>query len=109
MTADEQHEDLLVQIYSITEFISKKWILLIMHVIAEGGKARFSEIEERLPDINPRILSDRLSELEEQGLIERVVTETKPVSIHYQMTEKANELIQVFHPLADWALKWNNK
>lgn len=106
MNADKQHEDALAHIYAITELISKKWVLLIMHVIAESGETRFSEIEERLPDINPGILSDRLSELEEKGLVERVVTETKPVSIHYQMTEKADELISVFHPLAEWARKW---
>jgi DNA-binding HxlR family transcriptional regulator len=111
MTAEEQkqHEDALAHIYVITELISKKWVLLIMHVIAAGGETRFSEIEEQLPDINPAILSDRLSELEKKGLVERIVTKTKPVSIHYQMTEKADDLIRVFHPLAEWAQKWGNE
>ena len=92
--------------YKTIDLISKKWVLLIIHVVAEKKRARFSEIVEILSDINTRILSERLSELEKEGLIERIVENTKPVTVYYQLTNKAQDLNKLFALLVDWANTW---
>jgi len=51
--------------------ISKKWALLIINAIGIYGRLRFNKIMEELRGISPRTLSDRLKELQAEGLIER--------------------------------------
>lgn len=96
-------------IYKIIETLSKKWALLILRTIGEKKKIRFSEIKQALPEINSRILSERLSHLEEEEIIKRVVLDTKPISISYEITEKGADLKQIFDCFVKWADKWGAK
>ena len=93
--------------YKTINLISKKWVLLVIHVVAEKKRVRFSEIVKMIPDINTRILSDRLSELEKEGLFDRIVENTKPVTVYYQLTDKAKDLNKVFASLVGWANTWS--
>lgn len=93
-------------LYNITDLIAKKWSMLILRVIYEEKEARYSQITSRLTDINPKILSDRLTELQQQGLIKRNVTDDKPVDIRYTLTKKGKGLVKAITPLAKWAQKW---
>ncbi len=77
-----------------------------MRAIAEEKKMRFSDLKEALPEINSRMLSERLSELEEEGLIVRNVQQTKPIVIEYEVTEKGMDLKKVFSELCSWCKKW---
>lgn len=90
----------------VIEKLSKKWSLLILGSFMQGEKLRFSEIIHSLPKLNTRILSQRLSELEQEGLIVRTVTQTKPTTIFYQITNKGMALQQVVGHYADWVKKW---
>lgn len=96
-------------VYCIIETLSKKWVLLILRTIAEKKKLRFSEIKQELPEINSRILSERLSELEEENIIKRVVQDTKPITISYEITDKGADLKQIFECFVKWAKKWGEK
>jgi len=93
-------------IYCIIEKLSKKWSLLILGSFMKGRKLRFSEIIDSLPKLNSRILSRRLSELEQEGLIVRTVTQTKPIMISYEITKKGMALQDVFEHYADWVKTW---
>ncbi len=53
----------------VMDIISKKWSLLVINTIGNSKKIRYSEIRDILGDINSKVLSDRLKELEEEGLI----------------------------------------
>ena len=94
--------------YRIIERLSKKWSLLIIRSLTERKRMRFSEIAEFLPEINSRILSERLSELEEEGLIRRTVEGSKPITISYEITEKGMDLRRVFVAFISWAKKWSH-
>ena len=93
-------------VYGIIEFCSKKWAMHILRVIADQKTMRFCTIKEALPDINSRILSERLSELEEEGFIDRIVTEDKPICIEYRITEKGADLRSVFTCFCKFGEKW---
>jgi len=81
----------------------------ILRTIAEHKKIRFSQIKKDLPDINSRILSERLSELEEDKLITRIVKSSKPIVIEYEITEKGADLKKVFSAFCKWGEKWGEK
>jgi len=101
------HSDDIMEMH---QMISQKWVTCILHsMCACGGTMRFSDIEKSLPYINANILSQRLSDLEKQGLVERVVTNNKPVQINYKLTPKAAELKKIFKELARWSQKWARK
>jgi len=93
-------------LYNITDLIAKKWSMLILRIIYEEKEVRYSNITARLTDITPKILSDRLTELQQKGLINRNVTNNKPVDIRYTLTKKGKGLVKAITPLAKWAQKW---
>lgn len=78
-------------IQSVFNFLSKRWMLLILRSIHEE-KETFGDIKRSLGSISSKILSERLSELEQEGLITRSVTGEKPVKIRYAITKKGAKL-----------------
>lgn len=74
-------------IASLMNIISKKWVLLIIRSIACGANC-YSNIEKELSDINPAILSSRLKELQDTGLLEKNIVSQNPLKIEYRLTKK---------------------
>jgi len=88
------------------EILARRWAGLILTSLMEQP-ARFSEIKTAVEGISDRVLSQRLAELEDIGLIERkVYASTRPVLVEYNATEMACELSSVFDALQEWAEKW---
>ncbi len=85
--------------------LGKKWTGLILRVLM-GGPRRFGEFREQIPDISDRLLSERLKELEEEGIIRRQVHNTKPVLIEYELTKKGRDLESVVQSIQHWAERW---
>ena len=86
-------------------FIWKKWILLIMKSISEWCKC-FSDIEKSLDWINPRILSNRLKELEEFGFVESHTKENTKNKTIYCLSEKWMSLSKNIQIMWEWVKKW---
>ena len=95
--------------YRIIEKLSKRWSLLILHAFTQKRTLRFTDILSVLPQINSRILSLRLSELEKEGLIKRSVSEKKPVTITYEVTEKGMDLRRIFESFSVWSRRWSQQ
>ena len=95
-------------VYRTMDYLSKKWAILILHQLSKGDEwQRFSHIRNAMKEITPKVLAERLRELEEEGLIEkRVDTTCMPVKSEYRLTEMSRELMTVVHDLKMWALKW---
>lgn len=87
------------------QLLGKRWTGVIIHVLSEGH-TRFNEIGEQIPNISQKMLADRLKDLEQQGIVERVVFPETPVRIEYHLTEKGEELYPVMAELQKWAEKW---
>jgi len=86
-------------------FIWKKWVLLIVKSISEWCMC-FSDIEKKLNWINPRILSNRLKELEEFGFVESHIKENTKNKTIYCLTEKWMSFSKNIDALNEWTKKW---
>jgi DNA-binding HxlR family transcriptional regulator len=88
------------------ELIGRRWTGAIIFVLLRS-RSRFAHLREAIPDITDRMLSDRLRELEEEGVVERTVIPETPVRIEYALTKKGRALAQAFEAIGEWAHKWD--
>lgn len=94
-------------ICSLFELLGRKWTLHTVGFLSMQGTVRFNELKRQLDGISPRTLSDRLDELEQMGLIERIDHETIPPKVEYRLTEQGEDLDRVYEALMDWAKTWD--
>lgn len=80
------------------ELLWKKWVIFIMKAIDEGAHT-YGTIREAIGSANTTIVSQRLDELGEYGMIERKVVSEKPVQIRYSLTKKWKEITKVIDKL----------
>lgn len=87
------------------ELIGRRWTGAILRALAHGTD-RFSALVETIPGLSDRMLSERLKELEAEGIVRRTVIPETPVRITYQLTEKGNALGSVMDAIGQWAQDW---
>jgi DNA-binding HxlR family transcriptional regulator len=87
------------------ELIGGRWSGAIIRALL-GGVTRFSDLSATIPGISDRMLSERLKELEAEGLVERTVYPDIPVRIEYHPTEKCRSLGTVMESISYWADSW---
>jgi DNA-binding HxlR family transcriptional regulator len=104
-TAEPQREACCSLYHQAVELVGKRWTGAIVMVLLEGP-ARFSEIKECVPDLSDRLLSERLKELESEGMVERQVLEGIPVRVQYLLTDKGMALGPALDSLKSWAQPW---
>lgn len=88
------------------DIFGRKWTIHLLRVIDEEDGLRFNELKRRSEGISPRVLSDRLSELTEMDLLERIDYEEVPARVEYELTEKARGLDRIFDAYLAWADRW---
>jgi DNA-binding HxlR family transcriptional regulator len=82
--------------------LGKRWSGLVVDLLLQRP-ARFNEIHTALPQLSNRVLSDRLVELQEVGLVERDVDPGPPVAVTYRLTERGRGLGPAMDALRVWA------
>jgi DNA-binding HxlR family transcriptional regulator len=87
------------------ELIGRRWSGAIIFVLLRG-RARFAEIRDAIPEMTDRMLSERLLELENEGVVERTVIPDTPVRVEYALTKKGRALVPAVDAIVDWAHKW---
>jgi DNA-binding HxlR family transcriptional regulator len=87
------------------QLLGKRWTGLILDALM-GGPRRFCELTSSVEGLSDRVLSDRLRELELEGIIERVVYPQIPVRVEYRLTEKGHDLKPVVDAIHTWAQNW---
>lgn len=87
------------------ELIGRRWSGAILREMLAGG-TRFSELRDAIPDISDRMLSERLKELEAEGLVTRLAHSEMPVRVEYRLTDKGRDLKRVLAAIGDWADHW---
>ncbi len=96
-------------VYNTVDIVSKKWSLLIILEINKGSnnERQYSDIKKSIPGITPKILSERLKELELQKIISKRIDNSKvPINTFYSLTECGLDLMIVIQDLKKWGLKW---
>jgi DNA-binding HxlR family transcriptional regulator len=87
------------------ELIGRRWTGAILRAML-SGEARFSDIASVVPGLSDRLLSERLKELEAEGIVMRSVVASTPVRVDYALTEKGQALSEVIAAVSTWAEQW---
>jgi DNA-binding HxlR family transcriptional regulator len=87
------------------ELIGRRWTGAILRAML-SGIGRFTDLAAAIPGLSDRMLSERLKELEAEGIVERRVIPSTPVRVEYRLTEKGSELLAVVESLSAWADRW---
>lgn len=87
------------------ELIGRRWSGAIIRSLL-GGSVRFNEILAAIPGLSDRLLSERLRELEAEGVVTRAVYPEVPVRIEYHLTPKGHELNAIVLDIDEWAQRW---
>lgn len=90
--------------HEAAELVGRRWTAAILYALTHGLD-RFSDIEAAIPGVSARLLTERLRELEEVGIVERV-PQRDGRRHSYQLTEKGNALRPVLMALNSWAVRW---
>lgn len=86
--------------------LGRKWTILILRDMAMMKKERFSDLLRSTPGLTPRVLSNRLSELKREGMIERIEKRKGPNFVRWRLTEKGNDTIPILMRFAAFGSKW---
>ncbi len=87
------------------EIIGRRWTGAIVRALL-AGDTRFCQIRSTIPGLSDRLLSERLKELEAEGIVERRVTAEAQVRIEYRLTPKGEALADVVQAASQWAEDW---
>ena len=103
---DEKHCPRVCGVFhSAIELIGRRWTGAIIMAMLSGPR-RFCEFKEAIPELSDRLLTERLKELEEHGLVAREVSTGRPVQVLYALTPKGQDLEPVLRAIKDWAGRW---
>ena len=89
--------------HAAADLLGKRWSASVVAILVEHRTVRFNQLRDAVPGITPKLLSERLRELEGAGLVERHVIGSMPVLVEYRITEKGAALIGVVAALQRWA------
>lgn len=84
--------------------LGQRWTGLVIYQLLNGPK-RFCTIESSI-GISGRVLSERLKDLENQGIVKREVFPETPVRIEYSLTEKGKSLEPLMKNIENWSQTW---
>ena len=106
-SATRQSKGVCPDFHAAIELIGKRWTGAIVSALTDGPK-RFGELGKAVPGLSDRLLSQRLRELEEAGVVERQVEPGTPVKVSYSLTGKGADLGPAIAELKAWARRWKS-
>ena len=90
------------EVRAISDLLERRWLLSVLYA-AHSGALRFNEFKQILGEVPPRTLAQRLSELEEAGLLDRTVIDARPPRVEYRLTRKGREFGSIVRALSQLA------
>lgn len=93
-------------IYNTFDLVGKKFTILILRNMMLYGHKRFNQLLENVEEINSKSLSQRLRDMEEDGLIIRKVFPEIPPRVEYSLTEKAKALRPILEQMGEFSTKY---
>jgi DNA-binding HxlR family transcriptional regulator len=86
--------------------IGGKWTFIILRDLFYGPR-RFGQLQRSLKGISPRTLSLRLKELEDEGMVNRMIYSEIPPHVEYSLTEQGRSLEPIFNAMKEWGNRWD--
>jgi DNA-binding HxlR family transcriptional regulator len=101
----KKHSRFCPRFHHAVELIGRRWSGAILNAMLPGPQG-FNELLATVPRLSDRLLTERLRELESEGLVRRSVIPGPPVRVSYEMTEAGKDLEPVIRALGKWADRW---
>lgn len=79
-----------------------KWTTEVLWALTHAGALRFTELRDRVPEVTPKVLTQRLRQLERDGLVLRTYHREVPPRVEYEATALARSLVPIFVDLERW-------
>ncbi|MEU3282484.1 winged helix-turn-helix transcriptional regulator [Streptomyces antibioticus] len=88
---------------AVVDIVFSRWTTPILWTLHVHGRQRFVELERRIGTITPKVLTQRLRQLERDGMVVRTYHPEVPPRVEYEISELGHSLAPLFAHLADWA------
>lgn len=107
-TNESCKKDSSCSIERILSVIGSKWTLLILRELLDGTR-RFGQLKKSLPGISPKTLSQRLRELEKEGILTKKIYPEVPPRVEYTLTPRGESLKGILLDLVEWGRETSPK
>ena len=87
------------------EVLCNRWTVIVLRELVSGS-TRFNEIRRGVPRMSPALLSKRLKDLEEAGIVRRVASPVEPGVLEYHLTRAGRDLKPVVESIGIWGQRW---
>ena len=104
MSRTRRCEPVPLEVREAASLLERRWQLSIIYA-ALSGALRFNEFVDAIDGISPRMLTERLRDLEEAKLVQRTVIPSAPPYVEYRLTEKGRRLAPLIQALQQYAAK----
>ena len=94
----QDHRELLDQVLD-------KWSLQVLDALCEHGALRFNDLRRAIPVVTQKSLTAALRRLERNGMIDRIVANTRPVAVEYRLTPLGRSLQDLIDALLHWRIR----
>jgi DNA-binding HxlR family transcriptional regulator len=94
-------EPLPAEVLEGADVLGRRWALALLYA-SHAGAVRFNEFRQALSEVSPRTLAQRLADLEDAGLLERLVIDARPPHVEYRLTPHGRRLKVVVDALRRW-------
>ncbi|MDO0913610.1 helix-turn-helix domain-containing protein [Streptomyces sp. DT2A-34] len=89
----------------VVDIVFSRWTTPILWALHEYGRQRFVELERRIATITPKVLTQRLRQLERDGLVVRTYHPEVPPRVEYEISELGRSLAPLFAALSEWSAR----
>ncbi|MEV6979071.1 helix-turn-helix domain-containing protein [Kitasatospora sp. NPDC093806] len=87
----------------VVDLVFSRWTTPILWTLNQHGRQRYVELQRRVAAITPKVLTQRLRQLERDGLIKREYHAEVPPRVEYEITDLGRSLAPLFAGLAEWS------
>jgi DNA-binding HxlR family transcriptional regulator len=88
---------------ALLDLLANKWSALIIGLLEDHATLRFSEVQDALPGVGPKMLTQSLRRLEAAALVERTVYAEVPPRVEYRLTALGESVAQPLAQIRSWA------
>ena len=106
--SDPPKQDVSCPVIDIWSILGRRWSLLIIKNLSTKDAIRFNELKRALAGISSTVLSERLLELEREGLVSKKIYPEVPPRVEYSLTPQAKELEVIIKELVRWVSRWKS-
>jgi DNA-binding HxlR family transcriptional regulator len=96
-----------LRVAGIWKILGRRWTIAILDSLNAAEERRFIELKNALR-ISSTMLSERLLELEKEGVVEKKIYSSMPPKVKYRLTDAARELLVIMRDLGIWRARWNS-